>query len=559
MYDTRSHAISLRDYQTEAKNASEQSKSQRQIISLPTGSGKTIVFCSMAKNKTLILAHTDELIMQAEEKARFVNPQADLGIVKGDRREYDHQIVIASIQSISRDDRLSEMPKDFQLLVTDECHHAPANSYKKLYRHLGVLDPNKVDQANYQFNPDLKHVGFTATPFRSDYRQEENAEMDDKSMMSVFDELTYYKSILDLVSEGYLSDLKCIQVGVADLSAVQTLGGDFNQGQLSQVMCCPTNRTLILDKWMEHASDRQTLGFATRVDEAEVLAEVFSKAGIKSAYVTGAMRLEKRREIVRQYQRQEIQVLWNCQVLTEGFDDPRTDCVILGRPTQSSNLYMQMLGRGTRIHPDKENCLILDFACITDAHSIMSFPELLTGELREKYEVEGDDEKVFCDLDLSLLENAQQVAVAKTVKKNQLKEKRQDPFGRRKANKSSPKDFNWIKNGMGGWSLSLFNSQILNIYPSKKDGYDISLKQPNNPAIRLASNLNMNHAFGLAESEVQKQFGDMADVYRQGAKWRNHRPSARQIELMKELGITTDVATKGEASDLISLKLAGGM
>ena len=105
----------------------------------------------------------------------------------------------------------------------------------------------------------------------------------------------------------------------------------------------------------------------------------------------------------------------------------------------------------------------------------------------------------------------------------------------------------------------MFNSQILNIYPSKKDGYDISLKQPNNPAIRLASNLNMNHAFGLAESEVQKQFGDMADVYRQGAKWRNHRPSARQIELMKELGITTDVATKGEASDLISLKLAGGM
>ena len=331
-----------------------QSTMMRQLISLPTGTGKTIIFSELAKRlniPTLILAHRDELIQQAKDKLLTVWPDANPGIIKAKQNETDHQITIASVQTLARKKRREQLRSDIQLIITDEAHHAAANSYKNIYEQYNLL--NKEDA-----NGTL-HVGFTATPMRNDKR----------GLASIYDHITYEGQFVDFVRDGYLCDLEFHGVeSTLDLEGIKTTqlsgyGRDFQIGQLSNVVNTKEIRHNIISAYQAYAKDRKhTLGFAVDRDHAQALHASFLNAGIKSGYIDGETPSNERKQILYDFRNGYISVLWNILVLTEGFDCPVVDCILLARPSKSPSLLTQIIGRGTRPAPGKTNCMILDIA-----------------------------------------------------------------------------------------------------------------------------------------------------------------------------------------------------
>ena len=353
--------IELRPYQRECIEAIETAKTNRQLVALPTGTGKTIIFTTVAKKRngrTLILAHRDELIQQAVDKLETVWDGVNVGVVKAERNEVDKQVIVGSVQTVSRENRLEQLPTDFDLIVSDECHHGAAATYRRIYVYLGVMGED--------IRSDILHLGVTATPERTDKI----------GLDKIFDKIVFHRNIQDFIPD-YLCDLRCIQVAThINVDGVDTWAGDLDTGQLSKLLNTANCNELIVEAWKEHALGRLTLVFTTDVAHAEDLCTAFQTAGVKAEWVCGETPLLERRDILRKFAQGEIDVLTNCAVLTEGYDNPRLDCIILARPTKSTLLYTQMVGRGTRTFPGKKDCLILDVACISTEHDLVSFPSL---------------------------------------------------------------------------------------------------------------------------------------------------------------------------------------
>ena len=345
--------MKLRPYQEEIIEKILKSENKRQMISLPTGTGKTIIFCALTQQlniPTLILVHRDELLTQAKDKLLAVHPTADIGIIKAKLNETDHLITIGSVQTLARKKRRDQIRPDIELIITDEAHHAAANSYKKIYDRFNVLDKN---------DDNILHCGFTATPMRQDK----------KGLASIFDIITYEGQFINFVKNGYLCDLTFEGVECSlDLDGVKTsqlsgYGRDFAANMLSQVVNTDTMRHNIISAYKKYAASRKhTLGFAVDRDHAWSLHQSFLKEGIRSGYIDGETPLNERHQILEDFREGTIKVLWNILVLTEGFDMPIIDCILLARPSKSPALLTQIIGRGTRPAPGKENCLILDIA-----------------------------------------------------------------------------------------------------------------------------------------------------------------------------------------------------
>lgn len=345
--------MKLRPYQEEIIELILKSNEKRQLISLPTGTGKTIIFSSLAKRLNvpcLILAHRDELIRQAADKLLSVWPDADIGIVKAAENETDHMVTIGSVQTLARKKRREQLRPDIELILSDEAHHSAAASYKKIYDQFNVLDKNEQN---------ILHCGFTATPMRNDK----------KGLASIFDTITYEGQFINFVKGGYLCDLQFEGVECTlDLDGVKTTqlsgyGRDFQIGQLSEKVNTEEIRHNIISAYQKYAADRKhTLGFAVDRDHAWSLHESFTAEGIKSGYIDGETPTDERKRILNDFRDGTIRVLWNILVLTEGFDCPQVDCILLARPSKSPTLLTQIIGRGTRPAPDKNNCMILDIA-----------------------------------------------------------------------------------------------------------------------------------------------------------------------------------------------------
>lgn len=378
----------LRPYQTDALDRGDEAEGRgvrRQLGVAATGLGKTIMFCALAQKRggrALILAHRDELVSQAVAKVQEVWPGIDVGVVKAERNECDAHVIVASVQTLSRRARLDQFVtalmdpfipvEPLELVVVDEAHHAAAESYKRV---LSALHAGEDD------GPLL--LGVTATPDRGDGRG-----LDD-----LFDEIVWSYDLLWGIRSGYLSDVrgKRITVEDLDLSKVKMRGGDFDQGMAGAAMEDARSPEVIVSAWLEHARDRRTLCFTPTVALAEAIAFEFSQSGVRAEWVSGETPLDERRRILRAYANGEIEVLANCAVLTEGYDEPRTDCIIIARPTRSRALYTQMVGRGTRRHPEKTDCLVLDVVGATTIHSLVTVPSLfgLHGDFEERIENEG--------------------------------------------------------------------------------------------------------------------------------------------------------------------------
>ena len=272
------------------------------------------------------------------------------------RAKPDSQIVVASVQSLVR--RLDRHDTAvYQVVVCDEAHHAPASTYQKIFEHFGFTNGGG----------ERLLVGFTATTKRGD----------GVGLGNVFDKIVFQRSLREMIDAHWLVDISGFRVETsADISGVQSRAGDFATGQLSTAVNTKPRNELAAQTYHELAGGRKALVFTVDVRHAEDLAAEFRAHGIEAQAVSGRMPKDERRATISAYRRGEIQALCNCALLTEGFDDPATDVVLMARPTHSSLLYMQMLGRGTRTAPGKENLLLLDFVDSTKRHSAVSLPDL---------------------------------------------------------------------------------------------------------------------------------------------------------------------------------------
>lgn len=332
-----SSPINLRPYQVEAVNAIREKWGEwsKELLVLPTGCGKTVVFNTVAheqKGNVLILAHRDELIEQARDKYNKMFGYMP-GKIKGQEEDLK-QITVGSVQTMSRRDYTGM----FQTVIVDEAHHTVSPSY------LNVLN---------QF-PDAKVLGVTATPDRGDK----------KSLARFYEGIAYEYSLKTAIKEGYLCNIKAFTVPLEiDMSEVKVSVGDFQVDSIAETLTPYLPQ--IADAIKEFASDRKTVVFCPLISIAQELAEMIP--GAKEVNGNSS----DRKEVLEWFDNAgKGSVLCNAMLLTEGWDCPSVDCVVVLRPTKIRSLYAQMIGRGTRLHPDKENLLILDFLWLCRKHNL---------------------------------------------------------------------------------------------------------------------------------------------------------------------------------------------
>ncbi len=370
--------IFWRPYQIACKRAIKENYDKgisKQLIVQCTGSGKRMQAVSLAKhfNRTLFIAHREELIIQAYEEIDQYWPM-QVGIIKASRFELEKRIVVASVQTLhNRLDRIA--PDTFQLVIVDEAHHFCSRTFLKTARH---------------FIPKLL-TGWTATPKR----------LDGLSLSNIFDDIIFRYTIEDGIRDGYLAPMEAYQIKTAtDISDVKRTAGDFNIKQLSEKIDSELRNNLIVHKYKEYTPGMQAIAYCVDMDHAYNLRDKFIMNGISCAtIVSDKKRCPDRTEIIKDFRNREIDVITNVNILTEGFDYDDIGCVIMGRPTQSETLYVQAIGRGTRqkslsfIEKHGTNkCTVLDFVDNTGKHSLVNAWELERGKpiedrifLPEKY------------------------------------------------------------------------------------------------------------------------------------------------------------------------------
>ncbi|MDR1514195.1 MAG: DEAD/DEAH box helicase [Synergistaceae bacterium] len=524
--------ITPRPYQTEAVSACLRERENgltRGLVSLPTGCGKTPLAALLINElgaETLFLAHRQELISQAVDKISLVVPRSDIGILQAKEADgIDAKICVASVQTVAQKRRLDELKRrDFRLAIVDECHHAIKNSsYWRILSELGFMggDPGRL------------LVGLSATPFR----------LDGKPLGEFFERVVFERSILAMMKGGYLCDARGIRISTeADLSSVHTEMGDLAINELSIAVDTPERNNLVAESYLKHAHGRRAVAFCVDVQHSHNLADAFNDAGIRAKAVWGAMDKDDRRETLSGFASHELDVLTNCNVLTEGFDDPGISAILLARPTKSQALYTQMCGRGFRLHPGKPDCLILDFVDMAGRHKLCKFADL-AGDPRISA---GDGE--------SLLEAASRAEEA--VKSRARGCASISVYGSGEIDLFGRSDLVWTPVDGGHYRIAVDDSR--NVWVRKVDGgYTVWLADKHGSAKSALSNsiLDLGYAQGIAEDYVRANAPRC--LVSKEATWRRDGASEKQIGLLRQWKIPYSPGiSKGEACALIDLEMA---
>ena len=344
--------MELRPYQKESHDRvfEEWKKVDNTLLVLPTGTGKTVVFSKIIETavkegkRALIIAHRDELLEQARNKLEALSG-LKCSIEKAEETCLDSffRVTTGSIQTLSRDSRLNRFDRDYwDLIVIDEAHHALSESYKK------VID----------YFDSAKLLGVTATPDRGDL----------KNLGEVFESLAYEYSLPRAIKDGYLSPIKALTIPLEiDLSSVKQQTGDFAAGDLGTAL--DPYLDAIADEMVKNASDRKIVVFLPLIETSKKFTRILNSKGFKAVEVNGQSK--DREEKLRDFDNGKYNVLCNSMLLTEGWDCPSVDCVVVLRPTKVRALYSQMVGRGTRLYPGKEELLILDFLWHSEKHKLI--------------------------------------------------------------------------------------------------------------------------------------------------------------------------------------------
>ncbi len=371
-------SVTLRAYQREAIAAVLSARREgvrRMVVCLPTGAGKTVIFSELARlarKQVLVLAHREELLGQARDKLETAMAgEHVVSIERGaDRAAADAKVLVCSIRSL-HEERLARVLKgrDVGLIIYDECHHAAAEDNLRVLRQLGAFDQ--------EWSGTL--LGFTATTARGD----------GKGLGKVFERIVYTRQLHEMIDDGFLSPLRGFRISTtADLTRLSPGSTDFREEELAEAVDIEERNALVARSIQELARDRRTIAFCVTVNHARNLSRSLNLLGVAAGMVHGEMPSEARAQILADFRNGRIQVLTNVAVLTEGFDDPGTSCIAMARPTRSEGLYAQCVGRGTRLHPGKKDCLILDFVDVSTL-SLCTLPSLFG--IPRQLNLMGDD------------------------------------------------------------------------------------------------------------------------------------------------------------------------
>ena len=342
----------LRPYQQQARDrihAEWENGHTRTLLVLPTGTGKTIVFASVAADqvragdRVLILAHRGELLEQAADKL-----QRSTGLVSAVEKAEStcldswFRVVVGSVQTLQRTARLERFPQDyFGTIIIDEAHHAITDGYRR------ILD----------YFSGAKVLGVTATPDRGDMR----------NLGEVFDSLAFEYKLTDAIKEGYLCKIMAQTIPLQlDITSVTMSGGDYAVGDLGTALDPYLEQ--IAAEMARRCKSRKTVVFLPLIKTSQKFRDLLNTYGFRAAEVNGQS--EDRRQVLADFDAGKYNVLCNSMLLTEGWDCPSVDCVVVLRPTKVRSLYSQMVGRGTRLSPGKTDLLLLDFLWMTDKHEL---------------------------------------------------------------------------------------------------------------------------------------------------------------------------------------------
>lgn len=342
----------LRPYQQQARDrihAEWDAGHTRTLLVLPTGTGKTIVFASVAADqvragdRVLILAHRGELLEQAADKL-----QRSTGLVSAVEKAEStcldswFRVVVGSVQTLQRTARLERFPQDyFGTIIIDEAHHAITDGYRR------ILD----------YFSGAKVLGVTATPDRGDMR----------NLGEVFDSLAFEYKLTDAIKEGYLCKIMAQTIPLQlDITSVTMSGGDYAVGDLGTAFDPYLEQ--IAAEMARRCKSRKTVVFLPLIKTSQKFRDLLNAHGFRAAEVNGQS--DDRRQVLADFDAGKYNVLCNSMLLTEGWDCPSVDCVVVLRPTKVRSLYSQMVGRGTRLSPGKTDLLLLDFLWMTDKHEL---------------------------------------------------------------------------------------------------------------------------------------------------------------------------------------------
>ena len=344
--------IEPRPYQIESKNAiinEWQNGNKKTLLVLPTGCGKTIVAALLVENlvksgeRVLFMAHRGELLDQAADKI-FKVTGLKCSVEKAEQSGIDewYRITVGSVQTLMRQSRLDRFPNDyFDTIIIDEAHHAVSDSYLRVLEH---------------FNR-AKVLGITATADRGDM----------KNLGTVFESLAYEYTLPQAIKDGYLSPIKAVTIPLdLDLSGVSTQAGDFKASDIDNAL--DPYLYQIADEMQGYCKNRKTVVFLPLIRTSQKFTAILNSKGFRAAEVNGNS--ADREEVLADFAADKYNVLCNSMLLTEGWDCPSVDCIIVLRPTKVRSLYCQMVGRGTRLSEGKDHLLLLDFLWHTERHEL---------------------------------------------------------------------------------------------------------------------------------------------------------------------------------------------
>ena len=378
----------LRPYQAEAKQAilSAWDEGYRKtLLVLPTGCGKTVVFSSVTENqvnkghRVLIMAHRGELLDQAADKLKEASG-LDSVLEKAESTSLGSflPVTVGSVQSLAQEKRLARFPNDyFQDIIVDEAHHCLSDSYKRVLDHF----------------PDANILGVTATPDRGDM----------KNLGEFFDSKAYEYSMTEAIREGYLCPIKAQMIPLElDIADVGISSGDFSAGEIGHALEPYLQQIAV--EMSNYCRGRKTVVFLPLIATSQKFCAMLNNVGLRAAEVNGNS--DDRSEVLADFEAGRYDVLCNSMLLTEGWDCPSVDCIVILRPTKIRSLYQQMVGRGMRLAPGKDHLLLLDFLWMTARHDLCRPSALISKD--EKIAKMIDEQMKSDDEGIDLVEAEEQ-------------------------------------------------------------------------------------------------------------------------------------------------------
>jgi superfamily II DNA or RNA helicase len=544
-------APALRPYQLEALEAVEQAHragKRRVLVSLPTGTGKTVVFAEAIRRRggrALVVAHRDELLGQAEAKleAAGIAP-ASIGRVQAGRDDTTSPVVLASAQTLARAQRRERLERaceaagPFSSIIVDEAHHAVAPSYR------AILEDFATDGTLV--------LGVTATPARA-------------GLERLLGPPVYSRDLVDMTGEGWLCDLRGRRVELAvSLGKVRRTSGDYLVSDLSKALGKARMPAVVARAVAEEGEGRPALVFVPSVELAHATAKALVRRKVAAEALDGTTPALERAAILSRFTGGDTAVLVNVGVLTEGVDLPHVSCIVVARPTLSPILYAQMVGRGTRLAPGKADCLVLDLVGASERHQLLDLgyakgarPQRLSDLVGLPRLAEGASV-----LDTAVAEARREREAAKAEARRERARRlalvRHERLLASDVSLLGRKAIRWtvVPGPTRTFALGLRTGHV--VVTGEPGGGWTTYVLDGREATTLGSGLTLDQATALAEQRMREERA--THLVAADAPWRQYPATERQLELLRRVRELTDEQlaglTRGEASDLLDVVIA---